>query len=425
MTSGVNFISPWARKIMLCTPQLIGQSPWDLEQNPIRFGFECGPGWFPLIEKTLIKLVRIARDDGLDRLRVRQVKEKFGGLRIYLSGGNDRADAAVAAAQLQSLKICDLCGGAVLTPPLLTGRIVTRCAPCLAGKARASEVLHSTDIACGPHEQLYRVLILSDLHLDFWLDAKEEPLPGLDAQVFRSIDLVILAGDLTNKGHVRWRMALEWLVERVSPEKIWAFPGNHDAYSGAIEQDEKLRSIIESFGGHYGQKAEIRLGGRRFLCATLWTNMKLGGSVNDNMAQAAKVMNDYKYIRVAAREYARLRPVDTIALHRDHLHWLETALAKPFDGETVVVSHHAPHADCLAPSHSLPAAYVSDLSTLIQRRQPLIWAHGHVHQHSEVQLGRTRILNVGLGYPTALDADQLRNDPLSGLITWVGSNSII
>lgn len=420
MTIGGNFISPWARRIMLCTPQLFGQSPWDLEQNPIRFGFECGPGWFPLIEKTLIKLVRIARDDGLDRLRVRQVKEKFGGLRIYLSGGNDRADAAVAAAQLQSLKICDLCGGAVLAPLPQTGWVITRCEPCLAGKAQASEVLQSTDITCGPHEQMYRVLILSDLHLDFWLDAKEEPLHGLDAQVFRAIDMIILAGDLVNKGHVRWKMALEWLAERVNPDKIWAFPGNHDAYSGVIEQDKKLRSIIESFGGHYAQKAEIRLGGRRFLCATLWTDMCLSGGLNDNMAKAVKVMNDYKYIRLAAREYARLRPVDTVAIHRDHLNWLETALGEPFEGETVVVSHHAPHPGCLPDGHSLPAAYASDLSAVIQRHQPASWVHGHVHQHSAVQLGRTRILNVSLGYPPAIDPDQPKYDPLVGLICWVG-----
>ena len=102
---------------------------------------------------------------------------------------------------------------------------------------------------------------------------------------------------------------------------------------------------------------------------------------------------------------AARRPVDTIALHRDHRSWLDTSLAEPFDGETVVVTHHAPHPDCLQAGHSLAAAYASDLSTLILRREPLIWAHGHVHQHSEVQLGRTRIINVALGYPRALDAD--------------------
>lgn len=420
MTREVDFIRPWAWRIMLRTPQLFSDGPWDPVKTRDGFGFECGPGWFSLVEKTLIKLARIAREDGLNRLRVRQVKEKFGGLRIYLSCSNDRVDAVVAAAQLQSLKTCDLCGGAVQTPPPQTGWIVTRCPACIVGKARAADILQSTSLAYGPEEQTYRVLILSDLHLDFWLEANEEPLPGLDSQVFRSIDLVILAGDLTNKGHVRWQMALEWLAERVSPDKIWAFPGNHDAYGGVIEQDKKLRSIIESFGGHYAQKAEIRLGGRRFLCATLWTNMRLGGAVNDNMTAAAKVMNDYRYTRVASREYARLHPVDTIALHRDQLNWLETALAAPFDGETVVVSHHAPYADCLTAGHSLPAAYASDLSQLIQRHQPLIWAHGHVHKRKDFHVGRTRILNVALGYPEALDADQPKNDPLAGLISWVG-----
>lgn len=190
--------------------------------------------------------------------------------------------------------------------------------------------------------------------------------------------------------------------------------------TAAIDQDEKLRMIIEDFGGHYCQKADIRLGGRRFLCATLWTDMRLGGSISDNTAEAAKVMNDYKHIRVAGRGYARLRPADTIAIHQDHLAWLEHSLATPFVGDTVVVSHHAPLPNCLPDGHVLPAAYASDLSATILKYQPIVWAHGHVHQHCTVQLGKTHILNVSLGYPAAVDPDQPRNDPLSGLILWVG-----
>jgi Icc-related predicted phosphoesterase len=425
MMPKIDVFTPWARRIMQRTPRLFGDAPWDLTQTLVGFGFDCGPGWFPLIERTLGSLSRIARDDGLDQMRIVQVKEKYGTLRIYLSGSNDRANAVVDAAEALSARICDLCGGAVLAPPARTGWIVTRCATCVAGKASALKALQAARMDCSSQEQIYRVLILADLHLDLWMSAKEEPLPGLDAEVFWAIDMVILAGDLTNKGHVRWTMALEWLAERINPRKIWAFPGNHDAYGGTIDKDEKLRDIIEGFGGHYAQKAEIRLGGRRFLCATLWTDMRLGGALDANMAKAAKEMNDHRYIRMAERGYSRLRPVDTVALHRTHRNWLEAKLAEPFEGETIVVSHHAPHPECLPPAHALPAAYASDLNDLIQRHQPSLWAHGHLHQHMDVDLGHTRILNVSLGYPKTLDPDQPRNDPLNGLISWVGPKKVL
>jgi NADH pyrophosphatase NudC (nudix superfamily) len=39
-----------------------------------------------------------------------QVKEKFGGLRIYHSGGDDYIDGLIGMAESFSYKICEICG---------------------------------------------------------------------------------------------------------------------------------------------------------------------------------------------------------------------------------------------------------------------------------------------------------------------------
>lgn len=39
-----------------------------------------------------------------------QVKEKFGGLRFYFSGGDDWIDGAVAMAESMSYRTCEVCG---------------------------------------------------------------------------------------------------------------------------------------------------------------------------------------------------------------------------------------------------------------------------------------------------------------------------
>ena len=130
-------------------------------------------------------------------------------------------------------------------------------------------------------------------------------------------------------------------------------------------------------------------------------------------------MNDYRLIRVAGASYRRIRAADTVALHRDHRRWLEARLAEPFDGDTVVVTHHAPHPACLGrfEGGSLAAAYASDLTDLIEAHRPALWLHGHTHVPSDLTVGATRVLNVSIGYPPGVDGSPA-GDPRAGLLEW-------
>ncbi len=67
-------------------------------------GFGCGDGWRPLLELAFDKL-------SLFGVKVVQVKEKFGGLRIYLDKDHgEKAEAIVMKAEEESLKTCEECG---------------------------------------------------------------------------------------------------------------------------------------------------------------------------------------------------------------------------------------------------------------------------------------------------------------------------
>jgi hypothetical protein len=68
--------------------------------------FECGPGWHPLITGALTEIEAL----GIANLEVLQVKEKFGGLRIYLSVHNEESDAIITAAEQEAHKTCEDCG---------------------------------------------------------------------------------------------------------------------------------------------------------------------------------------------------------------------------------------------------------------------------------------------------------------------------
>jgi Icc-related predicted phosphoesterase len=66
-----------------------------------------------------------------------------------------------------------------------------------------------------------------------------------------------------------------------------------------------------------------------------------------------------------------------------------------------VLSHHAPHPRS---NHSrfgsdlLSAAYVSDLTPVIDAGRPDMWVHGHVHESFDYRVGATRILCNPNGY---------------------------
>ncbi|MCE8001191.1 MAG: hypothetical protein HEP70_20380, partial [Rhodobiaceae bacterium] len=111
--------------------------------------------------------------------------------------------------------------------------------------------------------------------------------------------------------------------------------------------------------------------------------------------------------------HGRIRPSDTAFLHADHRALIETQLSTPFEGQTVVVTHHCPHPDLIGETPcDLDGVYGSDLRAMIDRFQPDVWLFGHPHHAAEIRQGRTRIRNVSLGYPGQVapgdEAERLR-----------------
>ena len=244
-----------------------------------------------------------------------------------------------------------------------------------------------------------RILVLADLHHDFWEACNRDPFEGLH-DTLSALDHLVLAGDLTNKPKIRWKYALEQVLRHVPGDKISVFPGNHDFYDFRLDGEERLADVANSFGVRYAQKKVLLLGDVRLLCATLWTDFELGRGRAFNEALIPTRLNDYRRIRVASDGYRRVRPADVVRIHVDHLAWLKAELAKPFQGRTMVATHHAPHPDVLAAyADGLDAAYASNLEGLILHHSPEIWFFGHCHDAHSIKVGSTRLVNASLGYP--------------------------
>lgn len=260
------------------------------------------------------------------------------------------------------------------------------------------------------------VLVVADVHLDFWLGSKRDPFEAVEQSFWASLDALIIAGDLANKPRKRWKPLIQHIGRYVDLDRVYVFPGNHDYYDHLLNGDERLAEICAETGANFAQKAEIVVGDTRFLTCTLWTDFVLFGDPVGGMRAAQQDMNDYRYIRISPG-YRRIRPSDTALIHTDHRNWLEEKLAVPYAGQTIVVTHHCPHPDLVSETRGdVDPAYGSNLLPLIEKYQPDCWLYGHTHHHVETDVGRTQVRNVSLGYPGQVPPDDVVRIIRRGLV---------
>lgn len=239
-----------------------------------------------------------------------------------------------------------------------------------------------------------KLYVASDLHLEFGNDWKP-----LDIDY----DVLVLAGDIhkTTKGFRRYR---GW-----NDRRMVYVAGNHEFYRqnlpATLREFQGLRAESELAGSFFLEKSSAEIDGVRFLGCTLWTDFLVHGEAlqADAMTIAGDEMSDYSSIVILkdGPTKVKLAPDDTLRLHQQSRAWLERELAKPHDGPTVVVTHHAPSIRSVERYRSdlISAAYASNLEALIERYQPALWIHGHSHTACDYQIGQTRVVCNPRGYP--------------------------
>jgi predicted phosphodiesterase len=254
-----------------------------------------------------------------------------------------------------------------------------------------------------------RLLVLADLHLDRWDDARRDPLALMPPDWFEQFDMVILAGDVVDKPKVRLKPALARIGKLLPLERVQIFPGNHCYYAHTLDGEDRIEAIVTEAGATFAQMRRLALGRARILCCTLWTDL-VHPTIHPDIiaADLERGMNDYRYIRLASAGYRKTWPSDMRAIHQRHVAWLRAEMAQPHDGPTIVATHHAPLLEELGMSGTLAHAYGSDLRQFIEDVQPDAWLYGHTHQPHAVHLGATTVRNVSLGYPSDLDDAEAR-----------------
>jgi hypothetical protein len=97
------------------------------QTNPYQYSFAVGDGWYKLIYELVhdIRINDLKKGDWVTKAT--QVKEKFGGLRFYVTGTSDKNWALIRNAEQKSYGICESTGSEVEVGTWNNGWVQTLC----------------------------------------------------------------------------------------------------------------------------------------------------------------------------------------------------------------------------------------------------------------------------------------------------------
>ncbi len=237
-----------------------------------------------------------------------------------------------------------------------------------------------------------KIRILSDLHLEF---NRFRPSLAPDA------DIVVLAGDIDAGAR-----GIEWAGKYFKGREIVYVAGNHEYYGGVRPQVlTEMRAAAAKHAVHFLENDQVIIDGVRFLGATMWTDFDLFGHEHRAhcMRAGASGINDFsaiKELKENGEGARRFEPTDALALHKKSLEWLKEQLKVPFEGKTVVVTHHSPSFFSVPDrfkESDLSACFASSLDHLMGDVIDL-WIHGHTHDTVDYEVFSTRVVANPRGY---------------------------
>lgn len=236
-----------------------------------------------------------------------------------------------------------------------------------------------------------RIQLASDLHLEFL--ARQFPGERLIKPAHQA-DVLVLAGDI-GVASSAIDLFRDW------PVPVLYVAGNHEAYSGTWEAVlDELTNAARGTSVRFLERDAVDFGGVRFLGCTLWTDYRLQSNYTQGqlMQNAQRSLNDHRLIRT--RDGELFSAAHALREHELSRAWLRDELSRPYDGKTVVVTHHGPHPLSIHPKYAgdmTNAAFASDLSELLPKAD--LWLHGHVHDSFDYTVGRCRVVANPRGYP--------------------------
>jgi len=245
-----------------------------------------------------------------------------------------------------------------------------------------------------------KIRIVSDIHSEFFKPAKEGvEIEDIHTEVIPYLPdeeemVLVIAGDFCTVDNMQQTIPwIEFLAQRHMA--VVYVGGNHEAYHGSRDESifywKYIAATISNLYVLENDTIYLPDGNRsvRFIGTTLFT--ALDGPLDHVFIRE---MADLDYIKgfglhewKVAHELARM--------------YIEQQLALNWEGDTVIVTHHAPSYQSIVGKYkgnAVNCCYASHLDNLVGYSGAAFWFHGHMHDSSAYTLGDTRVICNPYGY---------------------------
>jgi hypothetical protein len=264
--------------------------------------------------------------------------------------------------------------------------------------------------------EIKHIRIASDLHLEAfgYRDPESLAYDFLPPDPRDDQSILVLAGDISSEG-------AQLLAFLVTCCKRWPWvyfvAGNHEfyrhdykRYSADLKSSllsktsygdafDNLEFAIDDVG--YEEHQDLKL---RFIFCPLWAD---GGLGLHDQAITGRFLNDFRLItNMEGDSFKRFTVQDMMRIHKKQKAKIAEYLAQPFDGRSVVITHHLPSRKLVSArfwpadgSDGANGGFVGACDDILYSdHAPWQWIHGHTHDSISTTINATRIDCNPCGY---------------------------
>lgn len=233
-----------------------------------------------------------------------------------------------------------------------------------------------------------KIQFASDLHFEMaantaWLQSHPLEVAG---------DILVLAGDTAylEEGIPNW--FLDWVSD--SYQQVLLIPGNHEYYhyGDIAKRGDSWQWMLRENVGYYYNKV-VNIDNVDIILSTMWSHIP-----EIDMFQVQRGLNDFYQVLCNGE---LLTPDDFNVEHERCKQFIVTNVSESKAEHIVVVTHHVPTLQCVAPQHqgsALSSAFAVEMGNMIADSQIDYWIYGHSHANIDAEIGTTIIVSNQLGY---------------------------
>jgi hypothetical protein len=264
------------------------------------------------------------------------------------------------------------------------------------------------------------IRIASDLHLEAFSGRNAEvlALDFLPRDDRDSESILVLAGDISSQD----TQLIPFLKACcVRFPRVFYVAGNHEFYRhDYVIYSKEIKAEILAMSGDggslqnlecafddvgYEELEDLKI---RLIFTPLWAD---GGPTLMDQGRTGFYLNDFRLITMPMHDDPHYRPSrkfsveDMMRIHKEQKAEILRLLETPFDGRSVVITHHLPSRRLVSArfwpgdgSDGANGGFASNCDNMICTLEPWLWIHGHTHDTIDTELWKTRIICNPAGY---------------------------